>query len=58
MAAFSERSIYTSGKSTSAAGLTAAVAMDPDTGEWGVEPGAMLRASGACCCIDELDKIS
>ena len=58
VAAFSERSIYTSGKSASAAGLTAAVALDPDSGEWGIECGAMLRASGACCCIDELDKIS
>jgi DNA replication licensing factor MCM6 len=33
------RAVYTSGKASSAAGLTASVAKDPDTGEFTIEAG-------------------
>jgi DNA replication licensing factor MCM6 len=35
------RSVYTSGKASSAAGLTAAVQRDQDTGEYCIEAGAV-----------------
>lgn len=54
---FSQRGVYTSGKSASVAGLTAAIVQDED-GEWGVEAGAILRANNGVCCIDEFEKIS
>lgn len=50
------RSIYTSGKSTSGVGLTAAAVKD-DAGRWAIEGGAMVLADGGLACIDELDKI-
>jgi DNA replication licensing factor MCM5 len=34
--------IYTSGKGSSAAGLTASIIKDPNTGEFGIEGGAMV----------------
>ena len=36
------RSVYTSGKASSAAGLTAAVQRDQDTGEYCIEAGALM----------------
>ena len=50
---FSPRAVYTSGKAASAAGLTAAVVRDPDTGEFCVEAGALMLADNGICCIDE-----
>ncbi len=38
------RCIYTSGQSSSAAGLTATVVKDPETGEFGIEAGALMLA--------------
>ncbi|CAN1809958.1 DNA replication licensing factor MCM6 [Linum perenne] len=38
------RSVYTSGKSSSAAGLTATVAKEPETGEFCIEAGALMLA--------------
>ncbi len=35
------RAVYTSGKASSAAGLTASVAKDPDTGEFTIEAGTI-----------------
>jgi len=41
---FLPRSVYTSGKASSAAGLTASVTRDPETGEYCIEAGALMLA--------------
>jgi replicative DNA helicase Mcm len=53
------RSVYTSGKGTSSAGLTAAAVQDDfgDGQQWTLEAGALVLADKGIAAVDELDKM-
>ena len=53
----SPRGLYTSGKGSSAVGLTAAVIKESDTGQMNLEAGVVVLANGGVAAIDEFDKM-
>lgn len=53
------RGLFTSGSSSTAAGLTAAAVKDEfSEGAWSLEAGALVLADRGLACVDELDKMS
>lgn len=58
MSKLAPRSIYASGKASTAAGLTAAAVRDDfGEGQWTLEAGALVLADMGVACIDEIDKM-
>ncbi|MFH0966807.1 MAG: minichromosome maintenance protein MCM [Methanobacteriota archaeon] len=54
----SPRAIYTSGQSSTAAGLTATAVKDEfGDGRWTLEAGALVLADMGVACVDEMDKM-
>ena len=56
MAKLASRSVITSGRASSTAGLTAAAVHDG--AGWTLEAGALVLADGGVCLIDEFDGIA
>ena len=59
MSKLAPRSVYASGKASTAAGLTAAAVRDEfGEGQWTLEAGALVLADMGIACIDEIDKMA
>ncbi|RLF11406.1 MAG: Minichromosome maintenance protein MCM, partial [Thermoprotei archaeon] len=57
VARLAPRGMYTSGKGSTAAGLTATVVRDRSAGDFYLEAGALVLADGGVAAIDEIDKM-
>lgn len=53
----SPRGMYAMGRGTTAAGLTAALHKDSDSGDWEISAGVLVLADEGIAAIDEIDKM-
>ena len=51
------KGMYAMGRGTSAAGLTAALHKNEDSGEWEISAGVLVLSDEGIACIDEIDKM-